>query len=531
MIEVELPDGRVLEIDAPDAQSAAAAAQKFLSAQQQAPQTAPAPQQPDQRWGWQKTLDNAGLQTMKDFSTGVMRGNIPFADEITAAAMTPFGMAKRAFTGEDANKGILQRASDAYSGALSFNRGTFKEAQDRSPVAHTLGQVAGGINTAGALAKGGITLLNPANPTMGNMAARGAGEGALYSGIYGFGEGEGVADRLNKGRWGAATGALIGGLAGAVTGKFAQRAAEKTVPTSAQKAAESQALYKFADDAGLVLKPDRYAQVVDDMFTNIASKGFDHQMHPDAARAIARLQELKGQPLTLQTLETMRQVIGSAAQSNKPQERMIAKVMQNQLDDYVRGITQADVIVQNPAVKSEDAVKALFQARDNWATKTKSERIARLIGRAEIRAGQYSQSGMDNALRTEFRQLAMNDAKMRTFTPAEQDAIRQVAMGTATENALRLVGKLAPRGPVSFLANASTGVASPIMPFVTAAAGELGKRSAAAMTQRNANLVGLLIRSGGKIPQGQITQAQKLIIDALISGQRPLTMPQQAPAK
>lgn len=516
MIEVELPDGRVLEIDAPDAQSAAAAAQKFLANQQQ-PQQAVAPQQPqqqDQRWGWQKWLDESGLQTMKDFSTGVMRGNIPFADEITAGAMTPVGMVKQAVTGQNISP------SAAYSDALAFNRGTFKEAQDRSPIAHTLGQIAGGVNTAGTLAKGGVTLLNPANPTVKNMALRGAAEGALYGGVYGLGEGEGVQDRISKGSWGLGTGALTGAVSGAIAGKLAQRAANKTIPTEAQLKSEARALYQFADDAGMVLKPDRYGQTVDDMFSAISNKGFDHQMHPRVNRALERLSELKGQPITLQTTEQMRKLLGSAASSTDKTERMLAKTMMSKLDDYVASLSQADVIIGKPNVPIEQATAALNRARELYSMGAQSEKIARAISKAEIRAGQYSQSGMDNALRTEFRQLAMNENKMRGFRPEVRAAIERVAKGTPTENALRLVGKLAPRGPVSFLANASTYVANPVLPFVTAAAGEVGKRAAAAMTQNNARMVDALIRSGGKLPQAQITPAQKLIIDSLLSGQR-----------
>lgn len=529
MIQIQAPDGSIVEFPdgTDDATITSVMAKSFPAPQQQAPQ------QQDQRWGWQKALDNAGLQTLKDATQGVAQGITGnWSDELFSYGMAPFGMIKGAITGEDAGKSFGQRFTDNQQSALKFNRDTQKQAAANSPIANTIGQVTGGVMTAGNLAKGGVTLLNAANPTIGNMALRGAAEGALYGAAYGAGEGEGLKDKVGKSLWGMGTGAALGGLTGAVTGAISQRSAQKTIPTAAQRGDESKALYKFSDDSGLVLDPTKYSQTVDDMFTTIASKGFDHQMHPKVNRAFERLQELKNQPLTLQTTEQMRRLLGSAAGSTDRHERMLAKTMIEKMDDYVASLNAKDVIVGNPKVPVEQAAAALNKARELWGIKTQSEKIARLIQRAEVRAGQYSQSGMDNALRTEFRQLAMNDAKMRGFSPEVKAAIEKVAKGTPTENALRLVGKLAPRGPVSFLANASTAVANPVLPFVTAAAGEAGKRSAAAMTQNNARAVDALIRSGGHLPQAPaLSPAQRIIIDSLLANQNLVTGRQQSPVR
>src|SRR5690606_40869921 len=64
----------------------------------------------------------------------------------------------------------------------------------------------------------------------------------------------------------------------------------------------------------------------------------------------------------------------------------------------------------------------------------------------EVRASQFSGSGLENALRTEFRQLAMNPKRLRRFTQEEQRAIKEVAFGNPTSNTLRQIGKLAPTG-------------------------------------------------------------------------------------
>ena len=45
------------------------------------------------------------------------------------------------------------------------------------------------------------------------------------------------------------------------------------------------------------------------------------------------------------------------------------------------------------------------------------------------RAAQFSGSGFENALRTEFRNLAQNPKRLRGFSAEEQAAIRRVARG------------------------------------------------------------------------------------------------------
>jgi hypothetical protein len=93
---------------------------------------------------------------------------------------------------------------------------------------------------------------------------------------------------------------------------------------------------------------------------------------------------------------------------------------------------------------------------------------------------------------------------------------------------MRLVGKLAPTGVVSFGAGAGV----PFMvgnamggPAVGAAAagatmgaGILGRNAATAMTSRNARIAAELARNGGQAVQGMLTPQQQAIAQALIAG-------------
>lgn len=501
---------------------------------QQNQQSKSAGKQPeDQRWGWQKALDDAGLQTMKDFSTGVMKGNVPFSDEIAAGLMTVPGVIKRAITGEDNGKGLMQRASDSYSDALAFNRQTDKAAAERSPIAHTLGQVAGAVNTAGNLAKGGVTLLKPAAPTATKMAVRGAAESAIYSGVYGFGEGEGFADRIWKGTLGAVFGAAIGGVTGGVAGKMATKSANKTIPTIEELSTQAKAAYQAAENAGVVFKPQAYSAAVDDWFSRAANRSLDPTLTPASVAAFKRLEELKGMPLTLQTMEQQRRILNlaakQAAQIGNAADEAIANSTIRRLDDFVQNNANVLLSGGNP----RDAANALKEARSLWRMSAKAEQISNLVENATLRAQNYSQSGMDNALKTEFMALARDPRKLRGFTDAEQELIKKVVNGSPLEKAARAVGKFAVRGPVSAIPTIMAGTATGgvVGPALTMAAGEIGKRTAGAMRMGNVNLLDQLIRSGGNLPTAQITPAQRSILESIIAAQPQLLNRQQAPVK
>jgi hypothetical protein len=119
--------------------------------------------------------------------------------------------------------------------------------------------------------------------------------------------------------------------------------------------------------------------------------------------------------------------------------------------------------------------------------------IQKQIEKAGIKASaNYSQSGMENALRQQFKSLALNDRAMARLAPNVQAAVKQVAAGSPVGNALRAVGKYAPHGPVATAAGMGLGytlggmggateggLASLAVPMV----GEAARSGATAMTQ------------------------------------------------
>lgn len=111
----------------------------------------------------------------------------------------------------------------------------------------------------------------------------------------------------------------------------------------------------------------------------------------------------------------------------------------------------------------------------------KGEALTDLLAIAEVNAGQYSQGGMENAIRGQFRELSRKIIRGQEpgWTPDEIAAINQIAAGGTLDNALRFVGKFAPRGPVSASTGMGTAFAATMAatrdPYIAgAAAGALG---------------------------------------------------------
>jgi hypothetical protein len=429
-----------------------------------------------------------------------------------ASGMT-FGLADEAAAGMSALTGIGGRGDGSYESNLTAERG--RDAEIPASIAIP-GQIAGGVATGVGLAKGGATLLNAAKPTYGSMIGRGAVEGAAYGGAHGFGNAEGGVEERAKG---AAVGAGIGAVSGGAMGAVGARLAQPKAPTAAALKEAGGKAYKAAEQAGVTINPQSFGAMVDDIAATVKKSGIDKDLHPKAVAALNRLAEAKaaGQPISLDEAEILRRVLGSAAKSKEPDEGRLVGIMMDKLDDYIDNLGAGDVLSGAP-----EAGKILAQARNLWSRARKGEMVEEMIERAADRAGgQYTGAGYEHALRGEFKAITTSPARLRRFTPQEQQAMRKVVRGGPVENVLRMVGKLAPRGAVSFGVNVGAGAAvgDPLLGGSFAIAGELGRRGATAMTKGNVNRVSDLMRAGGQMSPQQLSQKQQMLIEALLQAE------------
>lgn len=266
-----------------------------------------------------------------------------------------------------------------------------------------------------------------------------------------------------------------------------------TVPTRESLAAQSSAAYKAADDAGVVFKDTGFKDFVLDVSSAAKNAGIDKTIHPNASAALTRLVDEVGKNPTLSEMEILRRVVKGAAASKEPDERRIAQIMVKKLDDYVTNAGANDILAGD-----KKGVDSLTQARALWTKVSKSDTIDDILERAELKSTFFTGSGKENALRSEFRALALDKDKMRMFNKEEQDAIKAVSAGSATSNVLRFFGKLAPTGVVSasgagglgyLMGDALGAVALPIV-------GAGARYGATKMTENAAQRASDLMRSG-----------------------------------
>lgn len=503
--KVQLPDGRVGRFEVPDG-TTPEQVMEFVNKGGVEPQK--------EQKGF---LQSAG-ETLRDATTGAVKGlTSGFSDELYGALQTPIRMTVNAVKGIDEGKSLGERISGAYESGLNFERGQQKEASQRSPIASTGGEIGGGLALGAQLGGGPVLAGATTSPTVARAATEAAKQGAAYGAAYGFGTGEGTEDRLSNAMYGGATGALTGGVLGAVSGKMAQNAANKTVPTTDALRQQANSLYDTAEKAGVVLSQPSIKSIANDLAYDAMQAGIDKTIHPKATAAVQRIADASNGTPTLKDMDLLRRVMGAAAKSNDADERRIASLLIDKLDDRLESLTPNDVLAGDANL----ATQALSGARDLWGRMRRSETIEGLIDSAKLSASQFSGSGYENALRTQFRALAKNDKRMRGFSGEEQDAIRKVAQGGPIENVLRFLGKLSPSGVISGAAGTGAGYAmgGPVGAAALPAAGWLARQGATAMTGANANRAALLARSGGQLPAPQsLSPQQQALIQALLRG-------------
>jgi hypothetical protein len=273
------------------------------------------------------------------------------------------------------------------------------------------------------------------------------------------------------------------------------RVSEKP-PTIEELSAASTAAYKRAREAGVVVSDESFGTFKQKVSDAMKEEGIDPSLHPDSTAALKRLSETEG-AVSLQQLETLRKIANDAQGSVKPADKRLAGQIVDEIDDFIDNLSEKDVNAGDPK-----AAAAFKEARGLYSRKKKAEEIQQLIHRAELSTPNFSASGMENALRTEFRVLAKNEKKMRRFNAEERAAIEKVAKGGSTENALRMLGKFAPTGPVSGVLSGGAGfmAGGPVGAVALPTAGLLGRYAATQMTLRNAQAAQELMRRGAPVP-------------------------------
>ncbi len=488
IFEFQGPDGRTVEIDAPDQNAAIGAYHQFAGQPTQAdqPQIAPETQQ-------SQDLRSSLSALTQDHDTGT-------ADRMAFDAMPTWQKPLQAADDivRKGVNGLTMGFADKLAGYMSgtgteAQRDLSQQASNRAGSAGTTAEIGGAIAAPVGLAGRGLTLAGRGGTAAmkglpgllartGLMGAEGSGYGALTA----------AGNDQDIGQ-GAAIG-LLGGMGGNVLGEGLAKGASKvasafnkkpTVPTLGELRAAKDAAYKAADEGNGVFAAAPFSERIAAIRAKLADDAYLPGNQPGVKSALDELDRLDGQNITYKGLEAVRRKIrGGYNPLNKDNNRMLY----NMIDDI------DDFALKNGSDQYPDARRLFTQT-------SKIEAIQDALDKGANRAKLTGSGGnIDNTTRQRMDKVL---EKRRGWTADEATAMREAAYGTKGRNLLRLAGRASPTtGALGLIGNVAmnggalaTGMGAVTLPLtlgsmVAKKLGERGTMNAARGAMR-------LIAAGG----------------------------------
>lgn len=333
-------------------------------------------------------------------------------------------------------------------------------------------------------------IANVVLPGVGGEAARYAAErGGLGP------QGQAVAEMAGQMAGGVAAGVRIRPQSG-VRPAPQQPPADKSVPVVERLQGETRAAYQAADQAGVRYTPEAFSSMVDSVVADAGSANLSGIRHPKAADMIAELQKMRdaGYSPTLTEMDQLRQVIRrDVASATDPAEAFFGSRMIQQLDGFIAS-AGPDAVLSGSA---QDAASLITGARQANTRLRKVETVTDAVDSATMRAGSTGSGGnANNAIRQNLRRVLET---ANNLTPQESAAIREIVMGSPTQNALRQVGKLSPSGN-GLMAAGNLAAAASYGPLgaIPGTVGLFAKWGADAMTKQKVSSLIDLMAGGGE---------------------------------
>jgi hypothetical protein len=260
-------------------------------------------------------------------------------------------------------------------------------------------------------------------------------------------------------------------------------------PTAEDLSKSATRLYEATKNSGTAFKPAAFGAEMNQIGSDLRGLGYHPKLHPDIKVALQELQNTK-RPKDMLELQSLREFIANAQNSDNPKERMLATVLKDKFDDYIVNAGPEAI-----ASKTSEGAKTWQQARETYSKLRKSETFTNMLERAELdKAGM----GVEKSLTNQLRALAKDPKKMRLFTADEQAAITQAAKGGNVQNILSQFGRFAPTSAVSSIPSIlATAASAPL--GLAATAGAIGSRMASTkMKKAEMEKLAALMRMGGK---------------------------------
>lgn len=393
----------------------------------------------------------------------------------------------------------LRTLGDTFKRRMEYGEGVQDDFRARRPGAAGLARGTG--TAATVLVPGAGASQLAATPSRGAAALQGATVGAAQGAAAGLLDRGSLDDRLSNATRGGAIGAVTGGVLGGLTAPGRPRPVRKPAPTLDELRAMKNDAYRAVDTAGVRYSPEAYGALAKEMRLGAQVDNIDPIVTPRSARLldVAEERAASGWSPSLSELDNLRKAISrGAANSTDPAEQYFGREMIREIDDFV---ASPQAMAEG---SSGDAASLIERARNLNTRYRKVQDVTRAVDSAELRAGSTNSGGnIDNAIRQNLRRILENS---RNLSPEEQQALRDIVLGTPGQNLLRTIGKLSPQGNglMAALNLGATGtggaVGGPIGAVVGAtpgAAGIVSKHIADGITQRRvAQLIDLMATGG-----------------------------------
>ena len=368
-------------------------------------------------------------------------------------------------------------------------RAKSQEFAANNPTTDAMSRIGGALAMGGGLASSGATLMRGGGTAI-NAMGRGAAEGAIYGAAHGAGAADGE-DVAGEAAMGALMGANIGGVAAggmqAISNALARSAARRATPSLQDLRRSADAAYSTARAQNPSFP--RYAQLAQQARQAMQAQGFHQRLHPKVSVALDEIERLaqSGKTPTLQDVEQVRRITKAAAGSIEPDERRLASMLIDGVDNFVETTAPTTTIAEG---------------RRLYGQMKRGERIEQLVEAAQRRAASTGTGGNEiNAVRQNLRRILDNPKLRRGYSQQELQAIEDIVMGTPSQNALRLLGRLSPTsGALPLMANLGAAAINPVALGI-GGAGAVAKALAERSAQGAVGRLGAMVRSGHPMPK------------------------------
>jgi hypothetical protein len=286
---------------------------------------------------------------------------------------------------------------------------------------------------------------------------------------------------------------VVNSMANALrTTDFAPKGIIASAPTAETLATQATDLYAKTKASGTTFNPNLFSEQMSKIGTDLRELGYHPKLHPDIKVALQELTNTK-KPKDMLELQSLREFIANAQNSDNPKQRMLATTLKDKFDDYIVNAGPEAIVS-----KTSEGAKTWQQARETYSKLRKSEVFTDMLERSEL---DKSGMGVEKSLTNQLRALAKDPKKMRLFTAEEQAAITQAAKGGNVQNILSQFGRFAPTSAVSSIPSIlATAASAPL--GLAATAGAIGSRMASTkMKQNELNKLAAVMRAGSKSPK------------------------------